>query len=41
MKKMSISKFWPTYPPFYKTIKKLGLGNPILESGTPAYLRTL
>ena len=37
---MLILIFWPTYPLFAKRIF-LGLGNPVRESGTPAYLRSL
>ena len=36
---MSILKFWPMYHLFAKQI--LGLGNPVRESGTPDYLRSL
>ena len=38
---MLILKFRPTYPPFCETKFFLGLGNPVRESGTPAYLRSL
>ena len=39
---MSISKFWPTYPPlFLRTKIFLGPCQPIREFGTPAYLRSL
>ena len=37
---MLILKFWPTYPPFCVR-NFLGLGNPVWESCTPAYLRSL
>ena len=38
---MLILKFWPPYPLFCETKNVLGLGNPIGESDTPAYLRSL
>ena len=37
---MLILKFWPTYPLLAKR-NFLGLVNPVRESGTPAYLRSL